>query len=141
MTERVEIRLDGDPVAKGRPRFDRRTGRAYTPEKTARFEDRLAWAAQVAMKGRPLLEGALAIDFRIFLAVPASWSVKKRATALADGIYPISRPDFDNYSKTVDALNRIVWNDDAQVVTAMVRKRYSDRPRVEIFVEPMLPGC
>lgn len=140
MTERVEIRLDGDPVAKGRPRFDRRTGRAYTPEKTARFEDRLAWAAQAFMRGRPLMEGPLHLVFRAYMAIPASWSAKKQAAALRGDIYPTGRPDWENLGKVIDACNKVVWNDDSQIVTGTVHKRYSDRPRVEIFVEPMLPG-
>jgi Holliday junction resolvase RusA-like endonuclease len=132
--------MDGDPVAKGRPRFSRATGRTYTPEKTARYEDRLAWAAQAVMAGRPLLTGPLRLAFWSFIAVPASWSVKKRAAALRRDIYPVGRPDWDNFGKTIDALNRVVWSDDAQIVTGTVHKRYSDRPRVEIFVEPMPPG-
>ena len=136
----IEIRMDGDPVAKGRPRFNRKTGRAYTPEKTARFEDRLAWAAQAVMRGQPLLEGPLRLVFWSYIAVPASWSAKKRASALRQDIYPTGRPDWENLGKTIDALNRIVWNDDAQIVTGTVNKRYSDRPRTEIFVESMPPG-
>lgn len=47
---------------------------------------------------------------------------------------PATRPDFDNCSKMVDALNGIVWIDDAQVVTAVIHKRYSDQPRLVIDV-------
>jgi Holliday junction resolvase RusA-like endonuclease len=136
----IEIRMDGDPVAKGRPRFNRQTGRAYTPEKTARFEDRLAWVAQVVMRGQPLLDGPLHLVFWSHIAVPTSWSAKKRAAALRPDIYPTSRPDWENLGKTIDALNKIVWSDDAQIVTGTVHKRYSDRPRTEIFIEAMLPG-
>ena len=137
MSDPIEIRLDGAPVAKGRPRFNRATGRAYTPEKTARFEDRLALAAQLAMRGRPLLDGPLQLLFMAFIEVPASWSVRKKAKALGGEIYPTGRPDWENLAKTIDALNKIVWVDDSLIVTATVHKRYSDRPRTEISVSPM----
>ena len=45
----IEIILAGVPVGKGRPRFVKSTGRAFTPEKTVRFEDRLSIVAQEAM--------------------------------------------------------------------------------------------
>lgn len=133
----VEIRLDGSPVAKGRPRFSRLTGTAYTPEKTRRYEDALAWAGQIAMSGRPLLEGPLCILFLSFVAIPASKSQKWKAAALRGEIFPTGRPDFDNYAKVLDSLNKIVWIDDSQIVDATVRKRYSDRPRTEISVSTL----
>ena len=42
----IRIVMAGEPIGKGRPRFSRATGTVYTPEKTARYEERLAWAAQ-----------------------------------------------------------------------------------------------
>lgn len=135
----IEIRLDGDPVAKGRHhhRVDRATGVVHThpDRRTARFEDRLAWAAQAVMAGRPLLAGPLVMIVDAYRAVPASWSRKKRAAALAGEVRPVSTPDWDNYGKIVDALNRVVWLDDAQIVDGRARKFYSDRPRIEIRVD------
>lgn len=134
----VEIRLDGAPVAKGRGRVNTQTGTVYTPEKTRRFSDQLAWAAQVAMAGRPLLEGPLYLLFMTYVAIPVSKPKKWREAALRGEIFPTSRPDFDNYGKMIDSLNKIVWVDDAQIVTATINKRYSDRPRTEISVSAMI---
>ena len=135
----IEIRLDGDPTAKGRHRhrLNKATGVIFThPDpKTARYEDKLAWAAQVAMNGRPLLQGALVLIVDAYLRVPASWSRKKQAAALAGNLRPIVKPDYDNFAKICDALNRVVWLDDAQVVDGRARKFYSDRPRIEIRVD------
>lgn len=136
----IEIRMNGQPIGKGRPRFSRKSGTVYTPEKTARYEERLAWAAQSVMAGRPLLAGGVCLTVMAFMDVPASWSRKKRADALAQRIYPLGKPDFDNIAKMVDALKRIVWTDDTQVVDAHIFKRYSDRPRLEINVAELAPG-
>lgn len=124
----IEIVLAGEPVGKGRARFVKATGRAYTPEKTVRFEDRLSIVAQDAMDGRPLLEGPLAVDIEIRMSIPTSKPKKWQADARAGIIRPTKKPDWDNFAKALDALNLIVWTDDSQVVEGVVRKFYHDSP-------------
>ena len=130
----LRIVLDGDPVAKGRPRFSPKTGAVHTPEKTLRYEDRLAWAAQAAMIDRDLFTVALAVEIAVYKSVPESWSTKKKALALEGKLRPTVKPDLDNYAKCVDALNKKVWTDDSLIVDLTVAKWYSDRPRLEIFI-------
>jgi Holliday junction resolvase RusA-like endonuclease len=138
VTETIEIRMDGAPVAKGRARSTK-SGHHYTPEKTANFATQLGWAARAAMTGRPLLTGALQIVCFSWVAIPQSWSAKKRAAAVQGQIYPIGKPDADNFFKNVaDSLNKVVWQDDSQVVTATIHKRYSERPRTEISISPLI---
>jgi Holliday junction resolvase RusA-like endonuclease len=130
-----ELILDGEPVGKGRPRFSRQTGHAYTPEKTARFEERLAWAAQSTMNRAPLLEGALHMTVVAYFSVPSSKSAKWKTDALAHRVRPTKKPDIDNIIKGVaDALNKVVYVDDTQIVSLNTRKFYSDRPRIEISI-------
>ena len=105
--------MDGQPVGKGRPRFSRASGTVYTPEKTARYEERLAWAAQSVMAGRPLLTEALEVTIRAYVDIPKSKPKAFRAAALAGKIRPTTKPDADNFAKCVDALNRVVWVDDS----------------------------
>ena len=45
----IRIIVDGPPIGKGRPRFIRATGRAYTPVKTVNYEAILAAAGGSAM--------------------------------------------------------------------------------------------
>jgi Holliday junction resolvase RusA-like endonuclease len=134
----IVVELAGTPVGKGRPRFMRATGHAYTPEKTRNFETNLLLAAQDVMCGRPPIEGAVAIKVEAFFPVPVSWSQKKRAAAMLNITRPTGRPDIDNLIKVLDAFNTIVWRDDAQVVEATITKHYSDRPRlrIEVRTEP-----
>ena len=133
----IEIRMDGQPIGKGRPRFVRATGRTYTPEKTARYEDRLAWAAQSVMAGRDLLVGPLSVTVSAHMEVPTGKSKKWRAAAIGQEHRPTTKPDADNVAKLLDALNKIVWADDAQIVALHVFKHYSDRPRIEIAITPL----
>ena len=50
-------------------------------------------------------------------------------------IRPTKKPDFDNISKVIaDSLNGIAYKDDAQIVSAIFQKYYSDEPRVEVTI-------
>lgn len=126
--------MDGQPVGKGRPRFSRKTGTVYTPEKTARYEERLAWAAQSIMAGRPLLTGPLWVEVIAWMEIPKSKPKAFRAAALANSIWPTTKPDGDNIAKMLDAMNRVVWVDDSQIVKLVVSKHYSERPCLIVTV-------
>lgn len=133
----VVVELEGNPVGKGRPKFWK--GHAVTPPKTRSYENNLADAALRAMHHRAPLDGPLKVEVIAAFAVPKSWSKKKKAAALTGLIKPTGKPDIDNILKaSADALNRVVWRDDAQVVIASISKRYSDRPRLRIEVEAVL---
>ena len=141
----IIIELPGDPVPKGRPRFRAVTARdgrsfvnAYTPAKTRAYERALAFVAKVAMRGKPPMDGPLKVSVTASLAVPSSWSAKKRDAALAGIVQPTGRPDADNFQKAAwDSLNSIVWVDDSQVVDARIVKTYAEQPSLRIEVEPL----
>jgi Holliday junction resolvase RusA-like endonuclease len=82
---------------------------------------------------RPLT-GPLDVLVVAAFAVPASWSQKKRLSALTGTTFPVGRPDADNILKMLDALNNVVWLDDKQIVRADIRKVYSDQPQLSIQV-------
>jgi len=53
-------------------------------------------------------------------------------------IYHTSKPDADNIFKFVaDALNGVFWKDDSCISMAVCTKRYDERPRVEVIIEPL----
>jgi Holliday junction resolvase RusA-like endonuclease len=120
--------LDGPPVPKQRARKTLRN-RFYTPEETARFEQRVAWAARAAL--------------------PFGWPVDSEYVVTVTAFFPTRRRiDADNVLKAVqDALNPLrrkrrvvgpafVWKDDSQVSDSIVRRRFdSERPRTEVTIE------
>lgn len=138
----VSITLDGAPRGKGRPRFRiiRPKGggapfaSVYTDAETAAYESALASEAVAAWR-RPPLETALTVFAEAFIPIPASWSGKKRAAASAGDVFPTGKPDGDNIAKCVgDALNKILWLDDSQIIMWQVLKVYSDFPRLRVSV-------
>lgn len=113
---------------------------AYTPGKTRRYEDLIRLEAGRAMEGRDQLQGALKVSVRAFMPIPTSKPKSWKAAALTGEVRPTTRPDCDNFAKVVDGLNGIAWHDDAQIVTLVVEKRYSDRPRLELVADEMIGG-
>ncbi len=134
----ILITLAGAPMGKERVRMTRQ-GHAYTPERTVNYESRLALAAQHAMDGRPLFDGPLEIEVTAYMPVAESKPKKWKAAALAGEIRPTKKPDWDNFGKILDALNLVVWTDDAQIVDGRVKKFYSEAPRMEIRVRELQP--
>ena len=128
----LTIHVPGVVRGKGRPRFG--NGRTYTDAQTVNAE---AWMRHCAIEavGQPVLEGPLALVMAITVAVPASWSKRKRADALAGITRPTGKPDVDNSLKLCDALNGIIWRDDSQLVDVRVVKSYGVEPGAVLTVE------
>lgn len=131
----LTITIPGTPVGKGRARATL-GGRMYTPAKTANTE---AFVKLCAVQSLPQ-EWQIAVE-PLFVAVeavcdvPASWSKKKRETALSGVSRPTGKPDLDNIAKLYcDALNGIVWKDDSQIVNMQLTKRYGPEPKTIITV-------
>ena len=136
----IRILVPGVPVGKGRPRMTR-SGHCYTPEKTRIYEDKIAFFGHQAMAGKRPLEGYLTIQVEAVFPVPESWSKKKKKMALDGKLFP-GRPDIDNILKAIDGLNGVVWKDDAQIILAVVSKRYGNVPHLAIDVDfESPPSC
>lgn len=134
----VIIKLDGPPRGKGRPRFGRRGSfvAVWTDKKTMDYEERLMRAgADAAMaKDLHLRHEALSVRIEAGMPIPASWSQKKRQAAISGDLTPTGKPDFDNIAKICgDALNKIVWKDDSQIIVCAFRKFYAAEPALTVM--------
>lgn len=112
--------VDGEPVAKARPRLTAR-GHIYTPPKTLKHE-RAIKEKFYAEYGKDFTPTDKAISVRVF------FFLKKPARVPADfPPRPLKRPDIDNLIKTVlDALNGVLYQDDKQIVKILGVKKWSD---------------
>ena len=104
----------GEPVPKGRPQFNRKTGTAYTPTVTRK--------AEAALKAR--------MD-RVRPIRPVPFPVVLWLTFWCSSSRP---PDFDNLEKLVaDAGTGSWWENDKQIVECHTRVfSRAVRPRTEI---------
>lgn len=94
--------VEGSPVPKARPRVV--NGETYTPKRTKTWEWFVAQHAQIAMMDvdADILSDPLSVTLHFF--------------------YGGGRADLDNLVKAVlDALNRVVWEDDVQVEALRAR--------------------
>jgi Holliday junction resolvase RusA-like endonuclease len=133
----IEFIVPGQPVPKGRPKFARRGKKvvAYTPAKTVAYETLVQSAAAEAMAGREPSARPMKLVVSLSLEVPASWSKKRRALAIAGEIRATKKPDADNVLKGLkDGCNGIVWRDDAQVVCIELWKAYGAVPSASVSV-------
>jgi Holliday junction resolvase RusA-like endonuclease len=134
----IRVEIPGPPrgTARARTRIVTPSGgkafaSVYTDAKTRSEGGAVRMFAANAMNGRAPLEGPLELRMTAYFPIPASWSGKKSIRALAGEIYPTGKPDMDNvYKMLADGMNKIVFRDDAQIVSAHCWKMFSDRPRV-----------
>ena len=133
------IDLAGTPQGKGRGRAAVVNGRAhvFTPSKTRTYETQLRYAAEQAMAGQPPSDKPIRLTMTVCLAVPQSWSKKKRDQALSGQLWPTVKPDADNSLKLTDALNGICFVDDKQIVIVSLMKVYAERPGLLIEVDTL----
>lgn len=131
----IHLTVPGEPVGKGRHRTIRGTGRTYTPKKTVEYEKKIQmWFLDSCPHPVPL-SGPVCLKLGVFMTIPASASKRRRVAMQAGDILPTKKPDLDNIVKIVgDALNGLAFDDDKQIVTLLVAKAYSIRPRLEIEI-------
>lgn len=109
----------------------------YDPKKSSDFKK---YVKLVASQYAPpeLLKGPLRMSVLVYRPTLKSFSKKKVREAEAGLLRPITKPDVDNYVKGVkDALKQVIWKDDSQVVDLHVSKYYSEKPRIELKIEPL----
>lgn len=95
-----------------------------------------AVVTEAAGEQRFLNEAYIKVRIQAFYEVPKSCSKVRRTAMLNGELLPAKKPDIDNVVKAVlDALNKVAYRDDNQVVELQIRKQYSERPRLEICNE------
>ena len=134
---KIKFTIPGEPCGKGRPRFDGRTGRTYTPAKTRNYEEYGRNQYEWQCGGQQFPAGVpLKMTVTAYFKMPESASRPKKAEMRFGIVRPTKKPDADNVLKAcADMLNGATYHDDSQIVEATVRKFFGDDPRVEIEIE------
>lgn len=96
-------------------------GHVYYTRESVDWRALIQWQARVQYRGEPL-KGALKAWIKIY-----------RACKVTSRNYG----DADNHAKAIlDALNGLLYEDDAQIVELHVSKQFSDKPRAVIKLKP-----
>lgn len=135
---KIEFKIPGKVIGKGRPHFVKKTGVAITPQQTRGYESLIRDVALPLMGGAAPWEGCVRVCIHASYKIPKSWSKKDRALAL-EGKVPPKKPDVDNVVKIVlDSLNRVVYLDDTQVTDCFVSKRWNaEEDALYVYMEEL----
>jgi len=72
----------------------------------------------------PLLDGPLKVTFTFYIGRPKG-HFRKNGLSNSAPAYPTIRPDLLKYARAVeDACTGVIWSDDSQIVTEVLKKRY-----------------
>ena len=115
-----ELIIEGKPVALKRPRFAR-SGHVYDSQSQDKKE--LLHKLAIELKNLPCIETPIHIDMEFIFVHPKAKSKKwKRAN-----YFKSTTADIDNNLKYyLDVFNKILWKDDALIVSICAQKRYGE---------------
>lgn len=131
----ITFEVLGKPQGKARVKVTQRNGfaLAYTPDKTTNYENLIKLCYMNKKTQNELTREPIVMTIRAEYEIPKSFSQKKRIEALNGKLRPTTKPDLDNIAKIVcDALNKVAYYDDNQVIDLYVTKFYSNQPRLVI---------
>lgn len=119
----VSFTVFGKVMGKPRPKVTLRGGKhAYTPKSYRGYEERIAKAYLEATEKR--FKGPVWVRVDVYRALP-----KSRPKSV-ESEFDVFKPDMDNILKAcLDALNGVAYDDDNQVVQAIIVKHR--RKRIE----------
>jgi Holliday junction resolvase RusA-like endonuclease len=131
-----ELVIFGNPIAASRPRVTRWSTYYKEPYNSYKSFLRAKVVESIANSNFTPFDASLPLKMYITfeMEIPKSFSTKKRLSL--EGTYVVKKPDIDNLSKSCfDAMNKIVYNDDSQIVEIIVKKVYSFEPKTIIKIE------
>lgn len=123
-----ELFLPGPPIPLARPRLHGKG--LYDPQ----FAEKNALQDYTRKNVKKPFEGALHLDLVFQMPIPMSFSKTKKLNLPAY----TKRPDLSNLVKFIeDALNGVLWHDDAQIISFNARKCYHNDVGVLLTVRTL----
>lgn len=131
--KKMSFEVFGEVAGKGRPRFTK-AGRTYTPKKTLNYEQAIktAFRRKYSYKSQK----SLRIKIIAYFEIAKSHTKKNKNRMISNELQCTKKPDIDNVVKIVlDALNKVAYQDDAQVVELVTIKRWSQSSKLAVYIE------
>lgn len=129
----MEIKVVGTIRGKARPRFNYWTKNVYTPNNTKKYEKLIK--EQYKKADGVISQKDISIRIIANFKIPKSYT-KKKIKEIEEGKLRPHKIDVDNIAKVVmDALNKVAYEDDRQIVNLEVSKRYTkEEENIQIFI-------
>ena len=127
--------VEGKIKGKARPRFNTKTGRAFTPGDTISYENWIKCCYK-EQDGK-YLDGPIRARIEVYYQIPKSYTKGKRLACKHNITPPCKKPDIDNCIKVIlDSLNGIAYKDDSQIVEVIAVKKWTEGiERLEFILE------
>ena len=144
-SRQVVFFVPGDPQAKGdKIILGAKTAKPWLAERNAgpkaNWRAHAADLARAARGERPLFDEAIRVTMTVLRLRPKShYGSGKNAGALKANAptYPTSAPDLDKLQRSLgDALNGVLWRDDAQISSWRVARRWGTEAGIMVIVQP-----
>lgn len=121
--------LVGKPQAQSRPRFAK--GKCYNSNSKQKKDCRIQIMSQIRDQGLiSVVNGPIAVEMWFYFKFP-----KKTNQTTLKRVFKETKPDIDNLSKFyLDAMNKLIFEDDAQVVEINCKKYYYHEEKTIICV-------
>ena len=130
MKNRVIVSFEINPTPASRPRVTR-WGTFYGKKYKGFKKDMDKLLLDI---DKEWLEGLIFADMTFFVAIPKSWSKKKKK--LKSGQWCDNNADLDNYEKAIlDSLSGAYFHDDRQIVQQQSKKIWADTGSIKIILE------
>jgi Holliday junction resolvase RusA-like endonuclease len=134
---KIQLKFEIKPMAKQSFRTTR-SGQKYLDPSVIKYRKAIRNMAIAQMRNQKAekIEGAVNMNIVYAFRRPQSLSKKERNEIDGGKTVPkTTKPDIDNLTKAIlDALNGIVWKDDAQVAQINIQKIWSAKDQIEIEI-------
>ena len=147
--EYVKFFVPGDAKTSGskrafiNPKTNRPIVTAANPAQK-KWQDAVKWKAMQIFERRIPFEGPLCLDMVFVRARPKGhYGTGKNEGAMkewAKDLFPTTKPDLLKLGRAVeDAMSKIIYIDDSQIVEEHIKKIYGVKPGVDIIVRKLKP--
>lgn len=134
----LQFTVYGRPIGSARPRVTRNG--TYIPKRTRMYMNEVRKSYAKAY----YFDNVVFMEVHAFFPMPKSATKKERKLIEETGYFYSKKPDGDNVLKAVkDALNKIAYGDDAQVVYESIIRKYckpGEEPRTEVVLYDLEGG-
>ena len=134
---KIKLNFEIKPMAKQSFRTTR-TGQKYLDASVIKYRKAIRNMAILQMRKQKAekIEGAVNMNIVYSFRRPKSLNKKERNEIDSGKTVPkTTKPDIDNLTKAIlDALNGIVWKDDAQVTQINIQKVWSAKDQIEVEI-------
>lgn len=130
----VKFTIPGPAKAKERPKFNRNTGRPYTPNATHKYEKSVKEAyGDNYFFDKTFISIKILFKFKI----PKSYTKKQHSEALVGSLRP-TKADIDNYIKSVlDGLNKVAYSDDRYIYKIEAEKIFAEKDETIVEIKSL----